>query len=389
MQSNVNPEMYRIGIVVKNVHIFSNGLIQNAYFLYETFLHLGHTCTLLCYDKESTTIRGLPSVPIKPISTDAAEFDTSEYNMLITVGIGISPSVYAACRKSGTRVIGFVCGNMLANATLGFISNNESRVIGKETPVDKLWIIEGHRYMKTFMELTRGVPSALIRHSWSPKLLDMFAASRDRPEGSLHYKHDRPVSKVNLLILEPNMDYVKSAVVPMTIAEYVDKLRPDLIKEVFVFNWPEKSATADHLIRTLDVGKKTRKFKSLLIDEILTHFNAAEEPFVVISHQLHNPWNYLYYEMFHYGVPLVHNSPDFKQCGYYYSDCNVEEGARAVLNAIEYHTKLRPIQEPKIRQLLDSMDPWNAECGAYWNKLLEAEAQLGPAARFWSEVKVE
>ena len=384
--------MYRIGIVVKNVHIFSNGLIQNAYFLYETFLRLGHTCTLLCYDKDCASVRGLPSIPMKHISADAAEFDTSEYNMLLTIGIGISPSVYAACRKSGTRVIGFVCGNMLANATLGFIDNDEthgSGFIGKDAHVDKLWIIEGYRHMKTFVELTRGASSVLVRHSWSPKLLAAFAAIRERPAESLHYKHllPAPTSKLNLLILEPNINYTKTSVVPMAIAECVHKLRPDLIKEVFVFNWPEKSATADHLIKTLDVGKKTRKFKSLLIDEILAHFNAAAEPFVVISHQLHNPWNYLYYEMFHYGVPLVHNSPDFKQCGYYYSDCCVEEGARAVLNAVDYHAKLQPIHEPKIRCLLDSMDPWNAECGAYWNGLLEAE--LGPAARFWSEVKVE
>lgn len=349
--------------------------MQNAYFLYEVYTNLGNSCTFLSYDPECKHIKGLESIAVKKISTNPSEFDTTAYDVLITVGMGISKPVYESCRRTNTYVVGFVCGNVLSSTVSGIIDNDPSapsEIVGKEAPVDNIWLIEGHRYMKTFLELLRKVPVNLVHHTWSPKLLELFAAQRNH--GLLSYKHTHAAgSKYNIVILEPNIGYVKSAVTPFTICEYLNKQNSGLINQVFIFNWNDSSKTAHHLAASFEVSKKTRFFKSLLIDEILHFFNSQTEPFIVLSHQLNNPWNYLYYEMFHFGIPLVHNSPDFRQLGYYYSDCDVVEGAGAVLNAATYHNKLYEIQKPKIKKLLDSMDPWNSECQTYWKDLLEAE----------------
>jgi hypothetical protein len=367
--------MYRIGFIIDNKHLFSNGLMQNAYFLYQTYLNLGNKCTLLSYDPSYTCLKGYESIPVQTISIHPSEFDTSAYDVLITIGRGISKPIYESCKRTNTLVIGFVCGNILANTITGFIDSNPERpsnLIGKDAPVDKIWLIEGHRYMKTFIELTRGVSVNLVRHTWSPELLEILAKKRNHT--SLIYKHIPSRSnKVNIVILEPNMDYVKSAVVPFTICEYVNKMNSELINQVFIFNWNDTSKTALNLASTFEVYSKTRFFKSLLIDEILHFFNSQSCPFIVISHQLNNPWNYIYYEMFNYDIPLVHNSPDFKQLGYYYSDTNIEDGAGAVLNAIQHHAKLYEVQKPKIRTLFNSMDPSNSECQTYWKELLESE----------------
>jgi hypothetical protein len=264
---------------------------------------------------------------------------------------------------------------MLANAVSGFIDDDPthpSTFVGKETPVDSIWMIEGHRYMKSFLEVVRGCPVSLVRHTWSPSLLQMFGDLRKHPK--LHYTHvHTPGSKYNLVILEPNIGYVKSAVIPFTICEYIHKKHKDFINQVFVFNWPDQSKTTEHMRRNFEVSQKTRFFKSLLTDEILHFLNSQPVPFLVISHQLNNPWNYLYYEMWNYGIPLVHNSPDFKHLGYYYSDSDVEEGAQAVLNAAQYYEQLLPIQRPKIQKLLESMDPASTSCQTYWKDILEAE----------------
>ena len=367
--------MYRIGFIIHNKHLFSNGLMQNAYFLYEIYKNLGNACTLLSYDPDYKHLKGMDTVPVKQISANPSEFDTSAYDVLITIGMGISKPVYESCKRTNTYVIGFVCGNVLSSTVSGTVDNDASapsEIVGKEAPADHIWLIEGHRYMRTFLELLRGVTVKLVRHTWSPKLLELFAAQRKH--GALMYKHTHaPGTKYNIVILEPNIGYVKSAVIPFTICEYLNKQNSALINQVFIFNWNDSSKTAQHLAASFDVSKKTRFFKSLLIDEILHFFNSQSEPFIVLSHQLNNPWNYLYYEMFHYGVPLVHNSPDFRQLGYYYSDTNIEEGADAVLNAVQYHNKLFEIQKPKMQKLLNSMDPSNSECQTYWKDLLEAE----------------
>ncbi len=366
--------MYRIGFIIDNKHLFSNGLMQNAYFLYQIYTYLGNKCTLLSCDPVYKQLKGLDTVPVKTISIHPSEFDTSEYDVIFTIGMGVSKPIYESCKRTNTHVIGFTCGNILADTITGFVddtASSSSNLIGKDTPVDKLWLIEGHRYMKTFLELTRGKSVNLVRHTWSPELLEMF--SKKRNNTSLFYKHTLPAEKVNIVILEPNMEYVKSAVIPFTICEYLNQKKSEIINQVFIFNWNDSSKTAQHLAATFEVSKKTRFFKSLLIDEILNFFNSQPHPFIVVSHQLNNPWNYVYYEMLYYGIPLVHNSPDFRQLGYYYSDTNIEEGADAVMNAIQYHMKLHPLQKPKISKLLDSMNPSHPECQTYWKELLEAE----------------
>jgi hypothetical protein len=365
---------HRIGFVIVNKPTFSNGLMQNAYFLYDIYKQLGHLCTLLVYDKECKHIKGLSSIPVKHISIYASEFNTSDYDILITIGIGISHEIFQSCQKTNTYVIGFVCGNVLANTVSGFIDpkNDTSGLIAKETPVHKIWLIEGYRHMKTFIELTRSVPVTLVQHTWSPSLLEYVTKSRLRSVDTLYYKHTHtPSSKYNIVILEPNLNYTKHAVIPFTICEYIHKTYPELINQVFIFNWHDASKTAKHLLDTYSVGTKTRIFKNLYIDEILTYLNSQPNPFMVISYQLHNPWNYLYYEMLHFGIPLVHNSLDFKQFGYYYPECSIEGGADAVRNAAQYHTALAPLVKEKTHQLLNAMDPANPECRTYWNTLLE------------------
>jgi hypothetical protein len=367
--------MYRIGFIISNTHLFSNGMIQNAVFFYQVYSNLGNKCTLLSYDKSYKQLKGLESIPIETISISSSEFQTSDYDVLVTVGQGISPDVYASCKRTNTLVIGFTCGNILASTASGFIqkdASSSSALIGKEAPVDVIWMIEGYRYMKSFMEVARDVPVKLVQHVWSPKLLEAFGASRKRD--SLCYKHEhKPDSKYNILILEPNIAFTKTAVIPFTICERLNKQAPDRINQVYIFNWNEGSKTAQHLVRNFEVSKKTRFFKSMLIDEILHHFNSQPHPFIVLSHQINNPWNYLYYEMWHFGVPLVHNSPEFKHLGYYYSDCDVEHGAKAVLNAAQYHGQLHAVQKPKIETLLESMEPAASPCMTYWKELLDAE----------------
>lgn len=58
---------------------------------------------------------------------------------------------------------------------------------------------------------------------------------------------------------------------------------------------------------------------------------------VVLSHQWHNDLNFLYLDVLHARYPLVHNSPAFKDCGYYYEGTDVQAGADALARAIAEH----------------------------------------------------
>jgi hypothetical protein len=365
----------KVGILITNNSIFQNGLMQNAYFLYQVFHNAGHACSFLSYDPKYKLLAG-PDIPVQTI-TDGPTFEAS-YKCIITVGVGISQSMYQTCKLAGTRVLGFVCGNILAMNTMDFITpgdKSSSFIIGKSSPVDKFWMIEGHSYMKGYLEILRNAPVICVPHVWSPKIfIDFALEKRKKTEADLMYPKFESWDKINVIILEPNIQFLKSALIPLTICEWLEK-KKKCIAEVFVFNFPTESTGANLVVDKFEVGAKIRKFAGLPTVDILLHFNKKDIPYVVISHQINNPWNYIYYEMFYFGVPLIHNSDSFKGYGYYYEKSDVEAGALSVLNAMEYHEKLKTIQAAKNKTLLSSMDPNVKETIEYWDNLLMKEIE--------------
>jgi hypothetical protein len=60
---------------------------------------------------------------------------------------------------------------------------------------------------------------------------------------------------------------------------------------------------------------------------------------LVVSHQITWSQNYLYLDALHGGYPLVHNSPLFRDFGYYYEGSDVEAGAAALSRAATDHDR--------------------------------------------------
>ena len=361
---------YRIGIITNNNSLFSNGLSQNAYFLYEVFRNAGHICTMLCYDYSYLRIEGT-EVPVKPISTKG--FDFKPYDYIITVAQGISKEMYET--KGKTIVIGFVCGNIFANNLIDFISDDEnggSRMIRKTQPLDKLWVIGGFDYMKRYLELMRGAPALSVPHLWSPRLLELQAVQKFKYEAkSLHYTPELHTNgKINIFIVEPNIGFVKTALLPIMVCEALHLAHPDSIDTVFLFNMP-KGGAATAFIDNLGIREKMRLFKGLHMAEILCYANKQISMPIVLSHQLLTPWNYVYYEMMQYGVPLVHNSDKMRDFGYHYKEQDIDGAVKAIVQAKDYHNRILEVQQRKNVAFLKTIDPYDSETVQFWDKLLD------------------
>jgi hypothetical protein len=325
---------------------------------------------MLCYDHSYLRIEGT-EVPVKPISTKG--FDFKPYDYIITVAQGISKEMYEA--KGKTVVIGFVCGNIFSFNLIDFITEDEgggSRIIRKTQPLDKLWIIGGFDYMNRYMELMRGAPAISVPHLWSPKLIERQALQKFKYNiKDLHYTPELHTnSKINIYIVEPNIGFVKTALLPLMACEALHQLYPDLIDTVFLFNMP-KGGAATAVVDNLTVGTKVRRFKGLHMAEILTYANKQTSMPIVVSHQLLNPWNYIYYEMMHYGIPLVHNSSKMKGYGYYYSEQDIDGAAKAIKQAHEYHNKIGVVQKKKNDEFLKTIHPHDPDTINAWNTMLE------------------
>jgi hypothetical protein len=360
----------KIGIITTAVPLFSNGLAQNAYFIYDVLSRSGHSCELLTYDSHFTSI-DYNDIPVKCISPKAIVFDILQYKVVITVGSGITKEMYLRCKENGTKVIAFICGNVLPMNMVAFLSEtSKNSVVTRSQPVDEVWMIDAFAYMKTYIELMRGAPVRCVPHLWSPCLLEFATESRFKKSVEQLQYSVKSGKKINLLILEPNIDFVKNALIPIMAAEKVHQLNPDIIAEVYVFNFPEKSNCAHAIIDSLSIRSRMRIFKSQHIAAILTHFNAFDTMPIFVSHQILTPWNYLYYELMYYGYPLVHNSSAFSANAYFYSEYDIDTCASQILHAAKTHNASYTEQLTINRRLLESINPANETTVRQWASFL-------------------
>jgi hypothetical protein len=366
----------KVGLLIHSgSHLFSSGIIQNAYFNYQCLEKLGLKPEFLCFDDDPKQF-GYKDLQIKKIIfNDEEKFNPSDYFLLMTVTRTIGKETYDFFKNAGASICSFICGNCIMFDQEDFCrgSRGQGTFINSSCKSDELWIIPSFWSSHEYLETIRRTPAKIIPHFWSSEIIKEFTPKiYKKPESDLFYdmkKHNG--KKINILILESNMALLKNAWVPMVACEKLHQQYPDLIEHVYVFNYPKEELAwymGDSL--TLDKDKKLRRFCRLSLPEILLHFNSLDAMPIFLSYQVHNTLNYLYYEMLYYNYPLVHNSPDLDKSGYYYPEFNIGKCTEQIMNAaISFHDDY---EKHKIinKKYLKRVDPLDDNNGKIINKLI-------------------
>lgn len=367
----------KVGIVVNNgAHLFSNGLVQNAYFLHQAFEANGYTCQFLSI-AENPSPFGHKDLTVCHLSTNPLLFDPSEYHTILTVGTGLIPEEYALFKKHKVGVVGFVCGNNYMMDQEDFVRGargESTSFLGSGQCVDELWVIPSYHHALVYLEVLRKKPAFLVPHLWSPEIIQRVAPTTiKQDESTLFYNLAKRTSKkMNLLIMEPNLSLFKTAWMPIIAAEKLYMEHPDLLESVYAFNYPENKH-AWRMGDALTLGAKLRRFNRLSVVEIMYNFNNEKGEYpIFVSHQVLNSLNYLYYELLYYGFPLVHNSPDLEGCGYYFPENDISKCVEQIMNAYKNHDKHVETYKAKAREYLKRVDPLDPTVGRTFNELLSA-----------------
>eukprot|EP00729_Bicosta_minor_P016997 gene16997-14057_t len=203
------------------------------------------------------------------------------------------------------------------------------------TGYDAIWCIPSfckHSGFLSTLFRSKTVPAPYV---WSPYFFDGTTRL-------LHQRRsytNRGKEKV-IAMFEPNLNVVKTSIIPVYIAESLFRKKPDMVHKVIVTNSADliagDDASAEFIkfagsLDLLDAGKIAFEGR------YKTPFYLSRSVDVVISHQWSNELNFLYLDVLHARYPLIHNSPYFKDCGYYYEGHDVEAGARALELALTTH----------------------------------------------------
>jgi len=351
----VNKRKQRIGLFVRQQNYYSNGCGQNCIFIKQTLEAAGYDVDLLIQRDPSKSSIVAPNIPY--MYTDCKHVDYHNYTYIVYGSAVPSKEECAAIRRAGVKTFMFHPFNSFDGAH----NDNFLRSATHPTSVplfesqfhtfaDRVWLLDNHtRSTREYLEsINARQPCTMVPISWSPlfcywngALPKYVAPPRDSPH------------ILDVVILEPNSAYAKSAWVPIMLCEMLYAQNPAMIRRLHVFN---KLRGLDMLKRTaLWKDDKIKLYDRTQINELLHH--VADKAYfphhvVFISHQINVPLNYAYFDVCAAGFPFLHNSPDLrdKSVGMYYDDTLLDAAVES----------LRQVPMPTdAKSYLDTLDPYN------------------------------
>lgn len=196
-------------------------------------------------------------------------------------------------------------------------------------PRDAVWASPHFKETFEWLQISKQAP--FIREApyvWTPKFLIQSMESIGVTKDDF-----KPSKKMNIGVIEPNINIVKNCMIPIAIIEHLYNKNTEIMGDCMIFNSGtiRKHAMADSLFLHLNSikGKKTTFEGRYKFAKIFSSY--AD---IMLSHQHMCGLNYTYLESFYLDIPLVHNSEYFKDAGYFYEGFSISGGSTALEAAI-------------------------------------------------------
>ena len=269
-------------------------------------------------------------------------------DVLIEVGSRAEAAYTAPLRERGGKFVSYVAGNTMAMNFEDLANGVDYGDYINGVKFDAVWITPQHwRMNHAYCEVTRSPNVELAPHIWTPLFLE---------QSSFQVKHNAfwraPESESwRIGVFDPNVNVVKTFHLPLMVCDQAYRKEPRLIDRVLLFS-------AMHLIgnphfeqfcAATDLGRAGKVFaesRYVLTEMLGNHIDA------VVTHQWENALNYLYWDVLYLGWPLIHNSPEFEDTGYYYPAFDPKTGGEVMREALRTHAANAAAQRPKVLDTL-------------------------------------
>jgi hypothetical protein len=327
----------KIGLLLKKPEsVFSNGCIQQSLFLKHTLINCGYDVKLFSIEEDYTKFQFTEE---DIIHTDDS-FDFSGIDILVLASLTLTYEgnrAYIEHLKSfnNLKIVNFICGNVYILHQEEFVFDVHN-IIHHYT-VDyyhETWILEMYDYMKDYIQLLTKRPVFVTPYIWGPDIVQRYITD-SHLTGSFDTMSECDKSKVNLLIFEPNMSIHKNALIPLLIAENYYNQFKDNVNKIYVFCGEKISNESKNLklFQSLEIikDKRVEIYGRIVMPHILTKIRENNNYLnIVLSHNVMNKLNFIHLELFHLGIPIVHNCEPYATNGMYYADGNETKAVQLI-----------------------------------------------------------
>lgn len=309
-----------VGVFIKKPeNVFSNGCIQQSYYLLKQLRLTGYECHLVATEPDYTTFE-IDSEPIIHVSK------LDGFKLILFVSGSVSDEEGLRFLKSkNLKLVSVICGNyyVLHQEEYIFdkhhiIKNAHSEAYRKY--IDQNWLLPMYAEFRDYVELMTGVKTIVTPYVWDSDAIDRYIQKNSI---SLEFRPQNYTnSQIMLLIFEPNMSIHKTSLVPLLQAEDFYLHHSDKLHSVhhFCTNVNESST---YLINSLKIqqDKKLTLYHRMIMPAVVASLIQANPKVIpiVLSHNFHNELNFLHLELFHLGIPVVHNCEPYRKAGKYFT----------------------------------------------------------------------
>ena len=323
---------------IHNDSLFINGLYQNVFILYKLFDSLGFAPILLVNDKPKD-IEKVPSIlrGTRMITVEEIARSPIPIHLYLEIGMSIDPMLRRVFKMGGARICKLYLGNILnidiETPIFYHAMNFAHHVVGE---IDEIWVSPHYKQHDEYAAVLNHVDISessmrTVPYVWDPCILTL--------DGQRNPKWRAPLANEieTFVILEPNISFQKSALIPILIAErYYRQVKKPM--RVIIGN-------GDRFTNSPFFMQSILPTLTLATNQCIT-FSGRHDiigimrdyPYATaILNHYNNQYNYMTLEYLTANFPVVHNAPDWSDAGYYYKGNSLTEGTAALLKAQQQH----------------------------------------------------
>lgn len=364
----------KIGITIDpSVAFWANGLQQNIVFLKHLF----------DAEKSIDSFYVVAQDPDKKIDMkregilleDLLREDSLILDVLIIAGFTLNSSMYDKLKSKNPKlkIILVHFFNKFMDDIHYAINDQRTQKNPIEKPkhLSEIWILPHHEFFKEYIKCYYNFENVrVVPYLWNSFFIDQKNEELSE-KGSVVSFQKKNVSKV--CIFEPNISHIKNCITPIMICEKLEQMFPDTLDSVNVF-------CCDH-IRKGHFFKKFMKRLSIVGGrDNFCFFNNKWSTLAglsrwgntIVSNQIHNSLNYSHLEVLYLGMPLIHNSEELMNLGYYYPEFDIDMGAKQLKSAVINHELVIEDYTKDCKNFIEQYDPRNSKNIIYYINLIKS-----------------
>jgi len=355
--------------VITKDKVFTNGLYQNIAILYRMFDAMGLTPYFLL-NKSPNSIDDLPKciADYRYIVADEIVKKVLPIKYFLEIGMSIDAPAKKYMKMIGARLMKVYLGNILnidIETSLFYPNIDFPHHIASGT--DRVLVSPHYAQHAEYAVAVNGEKPQALADSIAPYVWDpMFLVE----EGLPSWRPRRQDEKEVLIIMEPNISFQKTAIIPLLALERWYRKNKGWTGTLLIFN-SDRLMTSEHFqnvhYRRMELFKdaKVELRQRQEIKSVLAEYPHA----TFLSHQVNNEFNYMFLELMWCGFPVIHNITTWSEFGYFYPGADLAAAGEA-LEFSRTHTKRIETYRAHAHTLAWRYSPYNPVVQEAWRGII-------------------